>query len=1148
MTTSIYTSSNHINCITGLDTFSCKSFITQKLADRANLLISSHQTCKLSVLGDSTVSFNNYTRFSLNIGGFVQLVSAYVIESDTIFGCDVLLGVDGLSLFKHLSISYHTGSPSVILGDKVLLQPQSYMINSSNVNGANFDTSNVDDDHFDSQSGMQRINKSQEIILEDSDFIVRFDNEKKHWVFRWKWCSAGEPDKFIGTGVSEYTKKMSKENRELFEKELESWVNSGYVEEYEKNKHGELRGLLPIMPVIQPHKSTPVRPVLDFTKFNTYIESKPGRNVKSCTDALRSWRKKHSQCVVLDIRKAYLQIRLEDDLKSYLGIKIDGKLYVVNRMVFGLACARKVLDKVVGYIIDNHLPKDACDNYVDDVFTDTDIVSVEEVVAVFNSFGLPFKEPSQLGDSNVLGLKTVKDGSVVNWSRGKSFPAVPDKLTKRSLFSWCGSLLGHLPIGGSLRTASSVLRRLVTPYKWDDVLPESIQQLVKRFDSHFRNNDPCKGVWSVANNGCWKLFTDASNLARGCVLMCNNHVVEDESHLKRPTDKSHINLSELEAVVDGLNLATRWKVTNLQLYVDSEVVKRWLSKCVNNEPVHSAGQSKILVERRLSIITDLLKEFSMKLSVNYIPSKENPADALTRIPSFFNLNDNNFCGITVTNENDDENPETQDLNEIKDWLVHERNHQLRKSNKFYRYRNQFVLKEDIVFRRLKVPPESIIDVPVVTSEEGNTLVHNTHLETGHASWQTLREMLRRKIFFLHMAESCNRYVSSCVKCLAANPIASDSMYPSTISCIPDRPWQTIFIDTLYISVGAFPAVLVMVDQFSKYTVCEPLISVDAQSIVNCLKTTFCYFGHPENIRCDLGKEFDNYQFRKMMTDLDITTYYGAVGHSQSQGLVERTNRTILTMIRKTIDEDTNWQNKLCTLVHAYNVRPNWFKISPFRLFFGREPKVFSLRVFANSDNVSESQLFDYVDELLSEQCGHIDNIQKSNPFSLNEEVLFKKRKRSNKCLPWYEEGWVVKEIVNNSTCKIQRKNGGHMKIINVDQLAHRHKSVDCQFSDNLIDDDDRSLLYDIELGSEPCNPHSSQAGDFATISFAPNFVNLHNKNVESANFDEIVSVDLVDRPERNTRPKRNRRPTRYYGSPILWDSIPSSSERGGVGE
>ena len=84
--------------------------------------------------------------------------------------------------------------------------------------------------------------------------------------------------------------------------------------------------------------------------------------------------------------------------------------------------------------------------------------------------------------------------------------------------------------------------------------------------------DQVNGRWLAPRNGVVTVWTDASSLALGAVITIDSEVVEDAAWLRKKNDTSHINISELDAAIRGVNMALKWKAHTFVLKTDSSTV------------------------------------------------------------------------------------------------------------------------------------------------------------------------------------------------------------------------------------------------------------------------------------------------------------------------------------------------------------------------------------------------------------------------------------------------------------------------------------------------------------------------------------------------------------------------------------------------
>ena len=103
---------------------------------------------------------------------------------------------------------------------------------------------------------------------------------------------------------------MRKCDERAYHAEMKKWIDEGYLELHDWEKHGPVKAIIPLMAVSQPNKSTKVRPVMDYRAVNKHMLSLPGCDVAVCDEKVRNWRKMGSNVKLLDLCKAYLQIHV----------------------------------------------------------------------------------------------------------------------------------------------------------------------------------------------------------------------------------------------------------------------------------------------------------------------------------------------------------------------------------------------------------------------------------------------------------------------------------------------------------------------------------------------------------------------------------------------------------------------------------------------------------------------------------------------------------------------------------------------------------------------------------------------------------------------------------------------------------------------
>jgi len=477
------------------------------------------------------------------------------------------------------------------------------------------------------------------LYLDDPDFFAEFSGGK--WLARWKWCQEDEP--VLKNQATQY--KVKAEFLPDYEAEIKEWINRGWLKEFD----GEHEGVIPLMAVIQANKNK-VRPVLDYRELNNYVSSHTAES-EVCHEKLRKWRKFGRNLGIIDLKKAYLQIHIDPSLYKYQVVVFNGTKYCLTRLGFGLNCAPKIMTSILRKVfsLDPEINA-AVDSYIDDIVVNTDMVSCERVLEHLRRNGLEGKKPETLEGSRVLGLKveTTEEGLV--WRRDNSVGDFGDVRTKRDLFSLCGKLIGHYPIGGWLRPASSFVKRLANNVDWDSEINGHCKAVLGEIQTKMKLSDPVRGIWEVQKEADFKVWCDASSLAIGVVLTMNGKPIEDACWLRKDDDALHINAAELESAIKGINLAIQWQITSFTVVTDSSSVFGWLKSVTERDkPVRTTGLSSMLVKRRIQILENLIREYSLSLKLNLVKSSLNIADGLTRVPEKWLKRDRCATGLESDN-------------------------------------------------------------------------------------------------------------------------------------------------------------------------------------------------------------------------------------------------------------------------------------------------------------------------------------------------------------------------------------------------------------------------------------------------------------------------------------------------------------------
>lgn len=669
--------------------------------------------------------------------------------------------------------------------------------------------------------------------VSDRDFSASFAEGK--WTVRWVWKEDKEP--LLDGQCGEYAIKEC--DRAAYVSELALWVEEGWLVPYDKAKHGEVRGLVPLMAVRQANKQGKVRPVMDYREVNEHVLCYPGQDAAVCDEKLRRWRRLGGDVSLLDLKKAYLQLHVADDLVRFQAVRHHGVTYVLTRLAFGLNVAPKIMSKVLGKVLSQDETVAAgTDHYIDDIIVDETVVSAAHVKQHLQRYGLVAKEAVPLDGARVLGLKVARSNGALTWRRDNVLPDVTAQpCSRRELFSVCGRLVGHYPQAGWLRVACAFMKREAGSIAWNAPISGRVHSMLHECLARVEQSDPVRGRWPAPPGKSGRVWCDASSLALGVLVEVEGVAVEDGSWLRTKGDVQHINVAELEAVVKGLNLAIKWELTVVEVMSDSATVCGWLRSVINDSHrPRTSGLSEMVIKRRLCILGELMSEYGMSVTVTNVPSATNKADPLTRVDrrwlSHAAAGAAGSVREATSGEDGVHRPTVQDVKDI-----HEQHH--------------FGLDRTLHFVRQRFG-------------------------------ESVRESDVRDV------------VQSCIQCRSIDPAP---VRWDTGSLEVDQVWSRLAADIVHVGGATY---LSLIDCGpGRYAIWRRLDSERASAVLAALVDIFRERGAPRELLTDNGPCFRSVELVPTLSHWGVVHMFSCAYRPTGNGIVERHHRTIKRMCART---------------------------------------------------------------------------------------------------------------------------------------------------------------------------------------------------------------------------------------------------------
>lgn len=239
--------------------------------------------------------------------------------------------------------------------------------------------------------------------------------------------------------------------------------------------------------------------------------------------------------------------------------------------------------------------------------------------------------------------------------------------------------------------------------------------------------------------------------------------------------------------------------------------------------------------------------------------------------------------------------------------------------------------------------------------------------------------MRKHIIWKGMRKSIYDILAECKPCLLYN---EDERKQYSYPLLIGECFELLGIDTLgplSLTRKQNKFVLIAIDYLSKYVIMQATKDKNMNRIADfIIEKIIHHYGCPNVILSGNGKEYKNSLVEEICRKLEIKKKYSSPYYPQTNGLVERRNRTILAILSKNeYKENNKWDKYLSLVQFNYNIRfQTSLNASLFEIMYGRNP---NLPYFENKESRSENVKT------------RIQNLKKAQ-----EKVMFERRKKWEK--------------------------------------------------------------------------------------------------------------------------------------------------------
>src|SRR6266542_2030420 len=207
---------------------------------------------------------------------------------------------------------------------------------------------------------------------------------------------------------------------------------------------------------------------------------------------------------------------------------------------------------------------------------------------------------------------------------------------------------------------------------------------------------------------------------------------------------------------------------------------------------------------------------------------------------------------------------------------------------------------------------------------------NTNIIYYHISKRYLWQNIRKDI---------KEFVKTCFQCQQKGSVKQNNQKRTIPPTDIFERWRIDIVGPLSITREGNRYIVVAIDYFSRWPEARSLKIANADTVVTFLyEEIICRFEAPRILQSDRGTHFVNEVIQKLTKRFRVRHSLSSSYHPQSNGLVERFNKTLCEGIAKVAEELGSWDQYIQPILFAYRTKElRISKQSPYKLVYGKEP-------------------------------------------------------------------------------------------------------------------------------------------------------------------------------------------------------------------
>ena len=215
----------------------------------------------------------------------------------------------------------------------------------------------------------------------------------------------------------------------------------------------------------------------------------------------------------------------------------------------------------------------------------------------------------------------------------------------------------------------------------------------------------------------------------------------------------------------------------------------------------------------------------------------------------------------------------------------------------------------------------------------------SHDQMGHQGIDKVYQRILKRFEWPGMKKACEKWVTACLSCQQVKDPRKLRFPLQSIESSEFNEVVQLDHQKICMTDNGYNQVLAMIDHFTKCAEAVPCITASAEETCDHLINTWiARHGCPMTFQSDNGTAFVGELTKELMRRSQVAQAHSTTYHPQTNGLVERQNRTLVSMLRVYCSRYmTDWDRYLPQVMGAYNsTQHSTTGVSPHMMLTGHE--------------------------------------------------------------------------------------------------------------------------------------------------------------------------------------------------------------------